>query len=100
MTIRKQCFVALLIGISSFWNSPLIAADQTETITEDECAHLQDADIIWDLTVYRWLCCIPKNEQEYENCVPITDMKPPPKTSLKPFPQETSKTIKHQNESQ
>ena len=100
MTILKQCFIALLIGISAYWNSPLIAADQTATITEDECARLQGADIIWDLSIYRWLCCIPKNEEEYETCIPITDMKPLPKTGLKPFPPETSRTIKPQNEGQ
>jgi hypothetical protein len=100
MTILKQCFIALLIGISSVWNSPLFAGDQTKTITEDECARMQGADIIWDLSKYSWLCCIPKNEEEYETCIPISDMQPLPKTSLKPFPPETSKTIKPQDESQ
>ncbi len=94
MTILKQCVIALLIGISSFWNAPLIAADQKTTITEDACARLQHSDIIWHLSEYRWLCCIPKNEDEYETCIPISDMEPPPKTSLKPFPPETTKTIK------
>jgi hypothetical protein len=99
MTILKQCFIALLIGISSAWNSPLFAGEQTKTITEDECARMQSAEIIWDLSKYSWLCCIPKNEEEYETCIPITDMQPLPKTSLKPFPPETSKTIKPQNKS-
>jgi hypothetical protein len=98
MTILKQCFIALIIGILSFWNSPLFAVDQTTTITEDECARLKGAEIIWDLSKYRWLCCIPKNEEEYEICIPITDMKPLPKTSLKPFPPNTTKTIEPENQ--
>ena len=61
---------------------------------------MQGADIIWDLSKYSWLCCIPKNEEEYETCIPISDMQPLPKTSLKPFPTETSKTIEPQDESQ
>ena len=90
----KRSAIALLIGISIFWNSPLIVADRTTTITEDECARLQGSEIIWHLSEYRWLCCIPKNEDEYETCMPISDMEPLPKTSLKPFPKETTKTIK------
>ena len=98
MTILKQFVIALLIGISSFWYSPLIAADQKTTITEEECARRQKAEIIWHLSEYRWLCCIPKNENEYKDCIPISDMEPLPKTSLKPFPPETSKTIKPKNQ--
>jgi hypothetical protein len=94
MTIRKPCLIAFLIGISLFWNSPLSAADQKTTITEDECTRLQGSEIIWHLSEYRWLCCIPKNEAEYEACIPISDREPLPKTSLKPFPPNTGKTIK------
>lgn len=94
MTILKPCVIAFIIGISSFWNSPLIAADQKTTITEDECARLQGSEIIWHLSEHRWLCCIPKNEDEYEACIPISDLEPLPKTSLKPFPPNTTKTIK------
>ena len=65
-----------------------------ETVTENECARLQNAEIIWHISEYRWLCCIPKNENEYETCMPITDMEPLPKTSLKPFPPKSTKTIK------
>jgi hypothetical protein len=98
MMILKPCVIAFLIGMLSCWNSPLIAADQKTTITEDECARLKKADIIWHLNEYRWLCCIPKNENEYAACIPISDMEPLPKTSLKPFPQETTKTIKPENQ--
>jgi hypothetical protein len=80
------------------WCSPVSAGSQTRTITEKECARLQDAEIIWHLSEYRWLCCIPKNEDEYETCIPITDMEPLPKTSLKPFPPNSTKTIKPENE--
>ena len=94
MTIFKSCTIAFLIGISSFWNSPFIAADQKDTITEDGCARLQSSEIIWHLSEHRWLCCMPKNKDEYEDCIPISDMEPLPKTSLKPFPPEILKTIK------
>jgi hypothetical protein len=98
MTILKKCFIALLIGIASVWNSPAFAGDQTKTITENECTRMQGAEIIWNLSKYRWLCCIPKNEEEYETCIPISDMQPLPKTSLKPFPPNTTKTIKPENQ--
>lgn len=94
MTMLKPCVIAFLIGISSFWNSSLIAADQKKSITENECARLPKAEIIWHLSEYRWLCCIVKNEDEYETCIPISDMEPLPKTGLKPFPPNNSKTIK------
>ncbi len=98
MTIFKQGVMALLIGMSVVWNSTPIAADQTTAITEDECVRLQYSEIIWHLSDYRWLCCIPKNEDEYEACIPISDMELLPKTSLKPFPPETTKTIKPENQ--
>jgi hypothetical protein len=66
----------------------------SDSITEEACARLQDSEIIWDLSKYRWMCCIIKNEAEYETCIPIRDMKPLPKTSLKPFPPNTTRTIK------
>jgi hypothetical protein len=97
MILLKRCLFSFLVGISVFWGSALIADDQTKTITEIDCARLQDSEIIWHLSEYRWLCCIPKNQEEYETCLPITDMKPPPKTSLKPFPQETTRTIEPEN---
>jgi hypothetical protein len=73
---------------------PLDVYGGDQGITENECARLKTAEIVWDLSEYRWLCCIPKNAEEYETCIAITDMPPLPKTSLKPFPSETSKTIK------
>jgi hypothetical protein len=94
MILLKRCLIGLAFGISLYWHSPVIAGDQIQTITENECARLQDAEIVWDLNKYRWLCCVIKNEDEYETCIPITDMKPLPKTSLKPFPPNTTRTIK------
>jgi hypothetical protein len=88
-------FIAILV-----WSMPGLAFSKNKGITEDECARTQSAEILWDLSKYRWLCCIPKNEEEYETCIPISDMQPLPKTGLKPFPPETSRTIKPQNESQ
>jgi hypothetical protein len=37
---------------------------------------------------------------EYETCIPITDMEPLPKTSLKPFPPKSTKTIEEPPEEQ
>jgi len=94
MIFLKRCLIGLSLGISLYGGSFVIAGDPIRTITENECARLQDAEIVWDLNKYRWLCCIIKNEAEYETCIPITDMQPLPKTSIKPFPPNTPKTIK------
>ena len=93
MRVIDIIFIGSLF-ILLLWCWPVLATNQTKGITENECARLQDAEIIWDLSKYRWLCCIPKNEEEYATCIPITDMQPLPKTSLKPFPPSTTKTIK------
>ena len=86
-------FITILV-----WSMPGPAFSKNKAITEDECARMQSAEIIWDLSKYRWLCCIPKNEAEYETCIPISDMKPLPKTGLKPFPPNTTKTISPENQ--
>jgi len=86
-------FITILV-----WSMPGLAFSENKGITENECAHLQSAEIIWDLSKYRRLCCIPKNEEEYESCIPITDMQPLPKTSLKPFPPITTKMIRPENQ--
>ncbi len=70
-----------------------MAGNASDGITEEACVRLQDSEIVWDLSKYRWLCCLPQNKDEYETCMPITDIKPLPKTSLKPFPSKTTKTI-------
>ena len=54
-------------------------------MTERECALTKDAEIIWDLSELRWVCCMPEDE-DFETCIPITDMKRLPQTSLKPLP--------------
>jgi len=79
------------------WGLPVVAEPDSQGITEIECARLEEAEIIWDLSIYRWMCCIVKNEDEYETCIPITDMKPLPKTSIKPFPPDTTGTVKPQD---
>lgn len=83
----------LLLAAFGLWGSPVAAGRDAEGITENECAGRQDAEIVWDLSKYRWVCCIIKNENEYETCIPITDMKPLPKTGLKPFPPNTTRPI-------
>ena len=94
MTFSTRCLVGFIIGISFFLNPPGMADNQSKEITENACARLQNTEIVWDLSKYRWMCCIIKNEDEYETCMAITDMQPLPKTSLKPFPPEGTKTIK------
>jgi hypothetical protein len=100
MKESKLFLIQLFLITILVWSLPGLAFSENKAITEDECVRMQHAEIIWDLSKYRWLCCIPINEQEYETCIPISDMQPLPKTSLKPFPTETSKTIKPPNESQ
>ena len=75
-----------------FLGIPTFAVDPPKTVTERECALIEDAEIIWDLSELRWVCCMPETE-ELENCVPIRDMKKLPKTSLKPLPTRGTKTI-------
>lgn len=93
MTMLTRCLVGFIMGISIFLTSSGMADNQNKEITENGCARLQNAEIVWDLSKYRWMCCIIKNEDEYETCMPISDMQPLPKTSLKPFPPEGTKTI-------
>jgi len=71
---------------------PLQAVEFEKGVTERECALMDEAEIIWDLSKYRWICCIPEGD-DLETCVSITDMKPLPKTSLKPLPPPGKKTI-------
>jgi hypothetical protein len=81
----------LFIFIILFFPAPTVFS-QAKTTTERECALTKDAEIIWDLSELRWVCCVPEDE-ELETCIPITDMKPLPKTSLKPLPPKGKKTI-------
>lgn len=98
MILIKRCLIGISCAICLYWSSPVSAGDQIHTMTEHECARLQDAEIVWDLNKHRWMCCVVKNENEYENCIPISDMLPLPKTSLKPFPPDTPQTIKPENQ--
>jgi hypothetical protein len=98
MKFFTRSLIGLIIGISIFFTSPAKTDDQNKEITENACARLQNAEIVWDLSKYRWMCCIIKNEDEYETCMPITDMQPLPKTRRKQFPPNTTKTIKPENQ--
>lgn len=95
MIIFNRNFIGVICGITLFGLVAIARGDSSEHITEEGCVRLQDAEIIWDLSKYRWLCCIPKNSDEYESCMPISDMQPLPKTSLKPFPPKGPQTIKN-----
>lgn len=97
MTFFTRCLVGFIIGISLFLNSSGMADNQSKEITENACARLQNTEIVWDLSKYRWMCCIIKTEDEYETCMPITDMQPLPKTGLKQFPPKSSKSIEPEN---
>jgi hypothetical protein len=100
MKANKLFLLQLFFITILAWSMPWLAFSKNKGITEDECAHLQGAEIIWHLSEHRWLCCIPKNKDEYETCIPITDMEPLPKTSLKPFPPKSTKTIEEPPEEQ
>jgi hypothetical protein len=93
MRLIHIIFMGFLL-ILAFGCSPVLAGDSTRTITENECAHLPDAEIIWHISELRWLCCIPKNEDEYESCIPISDMEPLSNSHLNPFPPKTTGTIR------
>ena len=95
MRLFGRYLAGCIIGISFFLSAPGMADNQNKDITEHACARLQNAEIVWDLSKYRWMCCIIKSETEYETCIPITDMQPLPKTSLKPFPPDGPKTIEN-----
>ena len=84
-------FVMFIIPVLLFSSLPP-AYSQKKSMTERECALTKDAEIIWDLSELRWVCCVPEDE-DLETCIPITDMKRLPKTSLKPLPPKGSKTI-------
>ena len=98
MALFISGLIGFIIGISIFFSSPAKADNQNKEITENACAHLENAEIVWDLSKYRWMCCIIKNEDEYETCIPITDLQPLPKNKLKQFPPNTTKTIKPENQ--
>ena len=79
--------ILVLIG-----SGPSIVLAEEKGITEAQCAPRKGAEIIWDLSQHRWICCTPAGSG-LENCIPITDMKTLPKTGLKPLPSGGSKTI-------
>ena len=80
--------MGILIFVILFWRLLPVFA-QNESVTERECALTEGAEIIWDLRIYQWMCCIPKDEY-LEDCVPISDKAPLPKTSTKPLPEKGS----------
>jgi hypothetical protein len=86
-------FLINVILISTLLCVPsLLAFGQKKGITERECTTYEGAAILWDLRIYRWVCCIPKGE-DLEDCIVIIDKKPLPKTSIKPLPPAGSKII-------
>ncbi|MDJ0984621.1 MAG: hypothetical protein QNJ26_03670 [Desulfobacterales bacterium] len=93
MTLLEKYLTSLICGLLLLGMPTTGSSDPAESVTEAACARLPAAEIIWDLSQYRWLCCTPKSNDEYESCVPISDMQPLPKTNLKPFPTDETQTI-------
>ena len=62
MTLLIRYLVGFIIGVSFFLSSPGMADNQNKGITENACARLQDAEIVWDLSTYRWMCRIIKED--------------------------------------
>lgn len=86
-------FLIHVILISIFLCRPLLLSfGQEKGMTEQECTTREGAEILWDLSKYRWVCCIPRGE-DLEDCIVIIDKKPLPKTSIKPLPPAGSKII-------
>lgn len=54
MTLRIRYGVGFIIGISVFLSVPGMADNQNKGITENACARLQNAEIVWDLNTYRF----------------------------------------------
>ena len=92
MTAPKPVLFILILTLIFFLHPAQADASQTKTTTERGCALTKDAEIIWDMSENRWVCCVPEDE-ELETCIPITDMKPLKKTSLRPLPPPGKKTI-------
>ena len=92
MKQHPSVFINLILSLTFLCGSFLLAFGQEKGITEQECTTYEGAAILWDLRIYRWVCCIPKGE-DLEDCIIIIDKKPLPKTSIKPLPPAGSKII-------
>ena len=92
MRNQNYACMGLFVILVFIFCALLPAYSQSKSVTERECALTKGAEVIWDLRVYRWVCCIPKGE-DLEDCVPISDKAPLPKTVIKPIPQKGSKAI-------
>lgn len=92
MTVPKPVLFILILTLIFFFHPAPAASSQTKSTTERQCALTKDAEIIWDMSENRWVCCVPEDEA-LETCIPITDMKPLKKTSLRPLPPPGKKTV-------
>ena len=92
MKPKSLVFITLILILILSCVPFLLAFRQEKGITEQECTTYEGAEILWDLRIYRWVCCIPKGE-DLEDCIIIIDKKPLPKTSIKPLPPAGSKII-------
>ena len=92
MKPKSPVFINLILILILSCVPFLLAFRQEKGITEQECTTYEGAAILWDLRIYRWVCCIPKGV-DLEDCIVIIDKKPLPKTSIKPLPPAGSKII-------
>ena len=92
MIATKIFLFTLFLTLIILLHPALAASSQKKSTTERECALTKDAEIIWDLSKNQWVCCVPEDE-DLETCIPITDMKPLKKTSLRPLPPQGKKTV-------
>jgi hypothetical protein len=92
MKPKSSVCIILILILTSLCVPLVLAFGQKKGITEQECTTYEGAAILWDLRIYRWVCCIPKGE-DLEDCIVIIDKKPLPKTSIKPLPPPGSRTI-------
>jgi len=85
MHVIKNVSRLLIVALFFIGCLPSLAGDKPHGITEEECLLKKNAEILWDLRRYRWICCIPDGP-DLETCMTITDKEPLPKTSAKPLP--------------
>ena len=73
MRNQNYAYMGLVVILVFIFCALPPAYSQSKSLTERECALTEGAEVIWDLRVYRWVCCIPKGE-DLEDCIPISNL--------------------------
>ncbi|MGD9304613.1 MAG: hypothetical protein PVF79_10150, partial [Desulfobacterales bacterium] len=60
MKPKSSVCIILILILTSLCVPLVLAFGQKKGITEQECTTYEGAAILWDLRIYRWVCCIPK----------------------------------------